>query len=289
LSAAPAGAPLGDVSDTARWVAWFRAIESERENALFRDPFARRLAGERGRAIVESLPKGPLSWSLAVRTRVFDEMILEAIEGGVRLVLNLAAGLDARPYRLQLPADVRWVEADLPGIIDLKTVELAGERPSCVLERVPLDVSDVDARRDLLARLQGHARPALVVAEGLLVYLEPNVVASLANDLRRYLPASTWLLENISPEILVRQQRLWARHLAAARAEHKFAPHDGLDFFRPHGWVPRSTRSLLDEARRLDREMPMAWLMRLASWLAPRRHDRFRRAVCYAIMEPTAS
>jgi methyltransferase (TIGR00027 family) len=282
-------APLGHVSDTARWVAWFRAIESEREDALFRDPFARRLAGERGRAIAESLPKGPLSWSLAVRTRVFDEMIIEAIEGGVRLVLNLAAGLDTRPYRLPLLADVRWVEADLPGIIDLKTVELAGERPSCVLERVPLDVSDVHARRDLLARLKSSAQPALVVAEGLLVYLEADVVASLAGDLRQYLPGSTWLLENISPEILARQRRLWARHLAAAGAEHKFAPRDGLDFFRPYGWVPRSTRSLLDEASRLDREMPMAWMMRLASWLAPRRHERFRRAVSYAIMEPTAS
>ena len=98
-----AGAPLGDVSDTARWVAYFRALESARPDALFRDPLARRLAGDRGRAIAETLPIGPLSWSLAVRTRVFDELILDAVHGGVRVVLNLAAGLDARPYRLPPP------------------------------------------------------------------------------------------------------------------------------------------------------------------------------------------
>ncbi len=98
--------PLDDVSDTARWVAYFRALESERPDALFQDRHARRLAGERGRAIAEGLAKGPLSWSIAIRTKVFDELILEAVEvRGARTVVNLAAGLDARPYRLPLPAD----------------------------------------------------------------------------------------------------------------------------------------------------------------------------------------
>jgi len=83
-----------DVSDTARWVAYFRALESERPEPLFRDLHARRLAGDRGRQIAERLPKGPLSWSIAIRTKVFDEMILEAVHArGIRRVVNLAAGL----------------------------------------------------------------------------------------------------------------------------------------------------------------------------------------------------
>ena len=72
-------AAVRDVSDTARWVAYFRALESERPDALFRDPYARLLAGDRGRSIAERLPKGPLSWSLAVRTAVFDQIVLEAV------------------------------------------------------------------------------------------------------------------------------------------------------------------------------------------------------------------
>jgi methyltransferase (TIGR00027 family) len=279
-----AEALLGDVSDTARWVAYFRALESERSDALFRDPFARRLAGERGRSIVEGLPKGPLSWSLAVRTRVFDELIMDAVHQGTRVVLSLAAGLDARPYRLSLPSEVRWIEADLPGIIDFKNEALADERPTCAVERVGLNVADPDARRHLVARLQDPAERVLIVTEGLLVYLDTNEVASLSDDLHRALPNAAWLLENISPEILARQRRLWGRRLKAAHAAHKFAPPEGLEFFRPHGWVPQSTRFLLDEAHRLGREMPMAWLMRLGSVLAPRRHEHFRRAVVYAVM-----
>ncbi len=284
-----AGALLGDVSDTARWVAYFRALESERSDALFRDPFARRLAGERGRSIAEGLAKGPLSWSVAVRTRVFDELILDAVHHGARVVLNLAAGLDARPYRLSIPSDVRWIEVDLPGIIDFKSAALAGERPACSVERIGLNVADPDARRDLLGRLRDPTERAVIVTEGLLVYLDTHEVASLSEDLHRWLPNAIWLLENISPEILARQRRLWGTRLRAARAEHKFAPPEGLDFFRPHGWVARSTRSLLDEARRLGREMPLPWLMRGASVLAPRRHERFRQAVVYAVMAPGAS
>jgi O-methyltransferase involved in polyketide biosynthesis len=77
MSAAPV---LEDVSDTARWVAYYRALESERPDALFHDPLARRLAGERGRLMAERMAKLALPWAIAVRTRVYDELVLEAVE-----------------------------------------------------------------------------------------------------------------------------------------------------------------------------------------------------------------
>jgi methyltransferase (TIGR00027 family) len=283
-----AEAPLGDVSDTARWVAYLRALESERPHALFRDPLARRLAGERGRAIAETLPVGPLAWSLAVRTRVFDEWIQDAVDGGVRVVLNLAAGLDARPYRLRLAPGLRWIEVDLPALVRFKDEALAGEHPVCSVERVALDVTDAGARASVFARVAAERVPTLVVTEGLLVYLAKAEVAALAGDLHRHLPHALWLLENIAPEILARQKRLWATRLRAAGAEHKFAPEEGLSFYLRHGWKARDTRSLLDEARRLRREMPMAWWMRLGAMVAPKRHERLRQSVVYAIMESVA-
>ena len=292
-----ARAPLSDVSDTARWVAFFRALETERPDALFHDIYARRLAGERGRVIAESLPKGPLPWSLAVRTRVFDELILEALRGRkILTILNLAAGLDTRPYRLPLPADLRWIEVDLPGIISWKNETLQGERAACAVERVPLDLAVRGKRQDLLARVSAEAPNALVVTEGLLVYLDATEVGSLADDLHRFFPTGLWLLENAAPSILARQRRMWGKALGAAKADHKFAPANGLDFYRPHGWVPRETRSLLDEAQRLRRELPIVSLLRRMSARLPfmerayaRRHAKFRDAMLYAVMEPTDS
>src|SRR5215218_10081906 len=62
--------PIENVSDTARWVAYYRALETERPDALFRDPYARALAGARGAAIAAALPGGrAAAWSLIVRTR----------------------------------------------------------------------------------------------------------------------------------------------------------------------------------------------------------------------------
>jgi O-methyltransferase involved in polyketide biosynthesis len=107
--AVPSSDPLiRNVSDTARWVAVYRARETERPDAHFRDPFARRLAGERGEQIAKSMPLGrDNDWSMITRTWLGDQFINEQLQQGVDMVINLAAGLDARPYRMKLPASQR--------------------------------------------------------------------------------------------------------------------------------------------------------------------------------------
>src|SRR5437667_8914435 len=135
---------ISHVSDTARWVAVYRAMESERPDAIFKDPYARRLAGERGEAIMRGMPKGKqMAWPMIVRTAVMDEIILRVIQqDGVDGVLNLAAGLDARPWRMELPAALRWVDVDHPDMIEYKLAQLRGERTACSYEGVGLDLAD---------------------------------------------------------------------------------------------------------------------------------------------------
>jgi hypothetical protein len=143
-------------------------MESERPDAHFRDPYARRLAGAQGEEIVHKLPHAKASaWAMVVRTCVFDEFIERAVaRNGVDTVLNLAAGLDARPYRVKLPASLCWIEVDLPPMLSSKEQVLAGERPACRLERVKMDLGDVEARRALFARVGGAARQVLVHHRG---------------------------------------------------------------------------------------------------------------------------
>src|SRR5262245_13289490 len=102
---------IGDVSDTALCVAVYRAEESERPDALFKDPLARRLAGERGFHIARNMSHvAHIRWALSVRTVVIDRMIAELLDDGVDAIVNLGAGLDSRPYRLELPHSLKWVE-----------------------------------------------------------------------------------------------------------------------------------------------------------------------------------
>jgi O-methyltransferase involved in polyketide biosynthesis len=80
-------------------------VESARPDALFHDPLADRLAGERGRAIVAAAPRMIRSgWWLVARTKVIDDVIIEAIGDGCDRVLNLAAGLTVGPA-CRLPPD----------------------------------------------------------------------------------------------------------------------------------------------------------------------------------------
>src|SRR6185312_9954090 len=134
VDAMPGSLPLiRNISDTALWVAYYRALESERPDGLFRDPYARQLAGERGAAIAASQPfLDQNAWSLLARTYLFDQFIHQEVALGADLVVNLAAGLDARPYRMSLPATLHWIEVDLPAILDYKEEVLSTEKPGCM-------------------------------------------------------------------------------------------------------------------------------------------------------------
>lgn len=254
---------IENVSDTARWVAFYRAMESERPDALFRDPWARKLAGDRGAAIVRHVPHAEaMAWALIVRTQVFDELILRAVgRDGVDVVLNLAAGFDTRPYRLPLPPSLRWIEVDLPELLAHKEAELAGEQPVCELERVRLDLADRAARRALFERVDRMGGRVLVASEGLLLYLTPEQVTPLATDLHGSRSFRWWVTDLLSPALRKRLHRSWGTHLENANAPYQFAPEEGPEFFRPFGWSVAEFRPVFDEGRRLQREMPLAWLL----------------------------
>ena len=278
---------IDGVADTARWVAYYRAIESERRDALFRDPYARRLAGERGQRIARSLPAGPLRWVIAVRTAVFDELIQDLVHrGAVDTVLNLAAGLDTRPYRLTLPPTLRWVEVDLPEMIAYKEPLLAAERPVCRVERVSLDLANTAGRRALLSKVAAGARAVLVVTEGLLEYLEATAVSALAADLRDVSAIHYWLTQVSTPPVLAKQPAAWKRALAEANALMKFAPPEGTAFFKQRGWQEHTARSMMLEAQRLRREMPGAWLMRKLWALHPPTQAMVRDVSRYVVFAP---
>ena len=242
------------VSDTARWVAYFRARETQRADALFRDPYAERLAGEHGFQIANTLADGNKhEWAWVARTYLFDQFLAREIKEGATLVLNLAAGLDARPYRMELPPTLQWVEVDLPEIISYKQDVLANEQPKCRLERISLDLSDGPARRKLFADLDRRAKKIVVASEGLLIYFTPEEVASLARDLASTSHFRNWVIDLASPGQLRLMQRSTGKQLSEAGAAFKFGPAEGAKFFTPHGWDPSDVQGMLKTAAQFNR------------------------------------
>ncbi|MEP7087380.1 MAG: class I SAM-dependent methyltransferase [Gemmatimonadota bacterium] len=276
------------VSDTARWVAVYRAMESERPDALFHDPFARTLAGEKGDEIVRTIKNGKsMAWAMIVRTQVFDEIILAEVgTDGIDLVLNLAAGLDARPWRLALPPTLHWVDVDLPEILRYKLETLGDAKPHCSYEAVEADLTDATARRELFARLGARSKRTLIVTEGLLIYLSDADVGALASDLRAERSFTRWVIDLASPRLLKMMSKSWGKAVASGDAPFKFAPASGTDFFRDFGWDERAYHSTMAEAERLDREMKMMWLWRFLGRFYPAKmRDEFRRMSGTVVLE----
>jgi methyltransferase (TIGR00027 family) len=273
--------PIRHISDTALWVAVYRAQESERADAVFRDPYARRLAGDRGTQIAAAMPFAQRhSWSYVARTWLVDQIIEREVQRGTDMVINLAAGLDARPYRMQLPASLRWVEVDLPDMLNYKQEVLAAESPACVVERVPLDLRDSAARRALFQRLGGEAKRVLVVSEGLIIYFEVDDAADLARDLSATFSFRLWVTDLASPALLKMLQKAIGGQLVEAGSPLKFAPPEGPEFFARYGWKVVERRSLLKTAAQLKR---LSFGMRLLSLLpdpAGRKPDKPWGGVC---------
>jgi len=260
------------VTDTAFWVASFRALESERPDAAFKDPLAALLAGEKGRKIAESMAGARLmGFIMVVRTTAIDKLILSALERGVDTVLNLGAGLDTRPYRMALPTSLRWFEADFPSTITFKNDKLAAEQPRCALERIAVDLTDRAARQALLARVCQDARRVLVLTEGVINYLHDDEAARLAEDLHAQ-PAIEYWIQDYYSEQARRRRPAWRKKMKAA--PFLFNAPDWFDFFEKRGFRVLEKIGVGEEATRIRRRPPLVIprsLMMLAMLMMPKK------------------
>src|SRR5437870_3115709 len=181
------------------------------------------------------------------------------------MVVNLAAGLDARPYRMNLPGSLQWVEVDLPEILAYKEDVLRNETPVCQVGRVPLDRSDVRVRGELCSQLGRRANRALVISEGLLVYLDEKEVTSLGQDLAVVPSFQHWVIDLASPALLKMLAKKMGAPLDQAGAPLKFAPREGPDFFASSGWKPVEIDSVMHAAAKLNR---LPFFLRLIARMA---------------------
>jgi methyltransferase (TIGR00027 family) len=261
---------MTDISETAYLVALCRAIETERPKPLFQDPWARRLAGSKAALYLAVLGDiRAIATALAIRTHVIDKILTQTIQHNcIDTVLNLGAGLDTRPYRLKLPASLTWIEVDLPNILVYKENILNYEQPLCDLQRIKLDLVDLEARQNLFAQINNEHGRVLVLSEGILGYLTEAQVAALAIDLHQQPNFQGWLLEFTAQSLLEQvqkqhSQKIFSQYFTNKNEAFSFAPSQGLAFFQPYGWQVTEFRSTWEETRRCNRASQWARLQEL--------------------------
>jgi methyltransferase (TIGR00027 family) len=261
------------VGATALGVAAARAVETESENPLINDPFARVFVNAAGegmwsiyadpKLLAKAIELEPdvrtriqlMVDCMATRTAFFDEFFLNAAATGVRQVVILASGLDARTWRLPWPDGTVVYELDQPKVLDFKLATLRehGAHPTAQLVTIPIDL-----RQDWPKAMQeagfDASRPAAWSAEGLVRYLPAQAQDLLFTRIHELSAAGSWLASNVpcpgftDPELVRRQredmQRLRAAAATLVNAEvadeddlwypEERTPIDG--WLRDHGW-----------------------------------------------------
>jgi methyltransferase (TIGR00027 family) len=279
------------VCDTARWVALYRARESERPDALFHDPYARRMAGSKGEAMMRAMSCGPsIAWSMVVRTAVIDELIQRCITGGIRTIVNLGAGLDTRAFRMAFPDGIHWIDVDLPEMVDYRQECLKEMSPQCHHRTLQVDLADERARRNILEDVRDSGGPAMVVSEGVLAYLRPPQVSSLARELHGEPLVRWWLTDLITPMLMTTVGAFWGMQMAAAGTPLQFTPARSDEFFAPLGWREIEFRSIWTESLRLNRAASgtEAWNCLSKLW-PPWAQESMRRMSGIALFENTVA
>ncbi len=245
---ASTGGEINHVSDTALMVAACRAHENELEDAFARDPFAERLAGERGLAILNSLPHaGMMRLGLAIRTRFIDELLLETLASHpISTVLSVGCGLDTRPWRLDLSSNLRWIEIDFADMLDYKDRLMSGETPRCRRERLALDLNDPAQRMQIYDAASRKA--ALMITEGVLLYLPAATVDDLAAENWKHSGITHWI-SDITTTSFYRAlgdpgAMQFIRHV---RATDALTGEQILDVLRRQGWTTAVCRSYITD------------------------------------------
>jgi methyltransferase (TIGR00027 family) len=252
-------ASLSGVGGTSLGVARARAWESGRPDRLFDDPYAAAFtaaAPTTRRAVSPGSSRARLAFHVIIRTRFYDDYLLDACAAGCRQVVLVAAGLDTRAYRLQWPAGVRLYELDLPEVLTFKEAVLSGQDaiPRCSRTALP-----VDLRSEWPAALTDAGFdpnvPTAWLIEGLMAYLTADEAALLLTRVGALsAPGSRLSLErNNAARTLAEGDRngieeyatLWKGGLGA----------DTADWLGDHGWGTE-THSLREVAASYGRPAP---------------------------------
>jgi methyltransferase (TIGR00027 family) len=276
------------VGATSRWVAANRALETESANPIYRDPFARELAGEAGFSMMTMMraalgvPDTPSPDPyLTIRTRFLDDALLGATaDSSITQVVILAAGMDTRAFRLDWPAGTTVFEVDRDDVLEHKEAVLTrlAAAPRSVRRVVSADLA-----KSWTAALIGAgfdaSRPAAILAEGLLMYLNEASATSLIETVSSLARPGSWLgFDAVNKAMLTSAfTQLYMKKLADVGCPWEFGIDDPESWLAGYGWKARITRPGSADANFSRWPFPMQTVMPPAAprayYVTARRQD----------------
>ena len=240
---------INKIGLTALAMAAARAQESQRLEPLFHDPFAGLLAGHvnaayRQHSGGQQQEQAPY---LEIRTRFFDDFLMETVgAGGVRQVILLGAGMDARAFRLAWPPSTVLFELEQAGVLQLKEELLVsiGARPTCNRSTLNLDLVEDELEAKLTAAGFDPNSPAVWLAEGLFCYLEEATVLKTIRSLSRLSAPGSRLGTDFVNEVYFSSSwtKEWLEYMESLGAPWRFGTNSPETLLAAYGWEAEVTQ-----------------------------------------------
>jgi methyltransferase (TIGR00027 family) len=249
IQAHTAMTPIGS---TAFVAAVNRALETELRRPLYRDPFARELAGEDMWAGVRAAQLmvwpgrfvGPEPY-LSITTRFFDDALQRVVrDQSITQIVMLGAGMDTRAFRLRWPADVVFFEVDRDEVLERKQIVLRRLQAKPICDR---RVIRADLTRSwhavLLKAGFDPRRKAAILAEGLFIYLEAMVVRRVFETLKHVVSPGSWIGCDITSADTLASPMMTSfleKLKRLGRPPWRFVLNDPESFMAQYGWAASS-------------------------------------------------
>lgn len=234
---------------------YYRYCESEQVLPALNDPYAGLFLSQTEKNLFQQFPSGETT---IARTCLIDRLLKDIVsDGHIDLVVNLGCGMDCRPYRLDLPSTLTWWDVDFPQLLQHKAKVLQSHKPVCQLERIALDLLNLSERKKIIDRMACEAKHAVIITEGVLIYLHPGQVTALVRDLVDCTSIRYWISDVVSPDGLLAMNAAFDK-LFSKNVEFKFAMDKPIEYFTSLGWNKGSFHSLMEKVR-IRRNSPINW------------------------------
>jgi methyltransferase (TIGR00027 family) len=228
-----------------------RALESQRPDRLFDDPLAAAFAGREGFAWLDRMELSRL-WGgpglyIVVRTRFFDDFLLSSCRSiGARQIVLLAAGMDARAFRMDWASHTRLYELDRPEVLAAKEAVIArvGVCPACERHAIGVDLANRSWSKALLEAGYEAREPCVWLMEGLLFYMVEAAVHQLLDTVSTLAGPGSRLGADLVNRKLLSSPTMWP--LLSTFAWYGLAGRFGTNapeaLFAEHGWKAEATQ-----------------------------------------------
>lgn len=233
------------ISNTAFYCCGVRMQDAENEKSVCRDIYAKEFMDGRGLSILSSFfdEKRPNAGNVA-RHRIIDDFIRKELSLNPDLpVILIGAGFDSRAYRLD---GGTWIELDEPKIIDHKNRRLPVEKSKNKLQRIAIDFD----KESLADKLRQHAteQPVIIVFEGVLIYLQEEVIEQTLQTLRQLFPKHKIACDLMSGTFYKKYTRSLRYKIGELGAGFKFIPKKPSRLFLNNNYQLQEKYSIIGKA-----------------------------------------